>query len=359
MISDVSTNLLGALLAFAYADPDQLPGVAPSGETSADTDGISVRMPDGRPGGLQRQGSADSVMALDPSLACSPSPTPTAASPARVTGDPTHMDSPDRWLNGLQLGTLIEPHKIRKDPDTEVTDYIVSNLKFFTVEVVLVNSSKELVSGVNVGLSAWLVYEDGEDVVLRPDDKNTEILTGESKTNVVIIDGRGFFKLQMGPSVLSSTHADKLFRVKIAPSSERLRNQFPLLTVLSKPIKSMVKAYRKPSPSCSGGGGDRPSTPPPTEPPHPSLFPALGLACGCTGRKRSSAGQPVLVHPVAAAPRPSVGIMAAAPSVGIVANARAIPSLTELTEKSGHMLRQLTQLADSLWARIPGGNAER
>lgn len=267
------------------------------------------------------------------------------------------MDSPNHWFNGLELGTLIEPHTIRKDPDTGVTEYIVSNLKFFNVEVVLVNSSKELVSGVHVGLSAWLVYENGN-VVPRPDN-NTEILTGKSKTDMVTIDGRGLFKLQMGPTVLSSEHDNQLFRVKIAPSSERLRNQFPLLTVLSKPIKSMVKAYRKPSPSCSGGGGDRPSTPPPTEPPHPSLFPALGLACGCTGRKRSSAGQPVLVHPVAAAPRPSVGIMAAAPSVGIVANARAIPSLTELTEKSGHMLRQLTQLADSLWARIPGGNAER
>ena len=362
----------GAVLGLGDAVLEQLRGVAPSGETSADNDGISVRMPDWRPDVyLHRQDSADSVMALDPSLACSPSPPPTAASPARGTGDPTHMDSPDCWLNGLQLMSRIKPHAVRKATDTGVTEYMVSNSKRFTVEMILVNSDNELVGGVNVGLSAWLVYENG-DVVPRPDD-NTEILTGKSRTDVVIIDGRGFFELQMGPTVLSSEHDNKLFRVKIAPSSERLRNQFPLLTVLSKPIKSMVKAYRKPSPSCSGGGGDRPSTPPPTEPPHPSLFPALGLAC-CTGRKRSSSEQPVLVRPVAAA-RPSVGSMATAPSVGIVANARAIPSpipenlrgqgdqlgdqLGKLKETNELILDQFKQLATFLRERIPGGTAER
>ena len=362
----------GAVLGLGDAVLDQLRGVAPSGETSADNDGISVWMPDGRPDVyLHRQDSADSVMALDPSLACSPSPPPTAASPARGTGDPTHMDSPDCWLNGLQLMSLIKPHAVRKATDTGVTEYMVSNLKRFTVEMILVNSDNELVGGVNVGLSAWLVYENG-DVVPRPDD-NTEILTGKSRTDVVIIDGRGFFELQMGPTVLSSEHDNKLFRVKIAPSSERLRNLFPQLTVLSNPIKSKVKVNHTQPASHGGGGGDRPSAPPPTEPPRPSLFPALGLAC-CTGRKRSSSEQPVLVRPVAAA-RPSVGSMATAPSVGIVANARAIPSpipenlrgqgdqlgdqLGKLKETNELILDQLKQLATFLRERIPGGTAER
>ena len=230
----------------------------------------------------------------------------------------------------------------------------MSNLSFFTVEVILVNSSKERVGGVHVGLSASLVYEDGQAVVLQPDDE-TEILKG--RTGVVIIDGRGLFRLQMGPSVLSTQHGDQRFRVKIAPSSERLCSLFPDLTVLSQPIKSMVKPNRKPSASRGGGGGDRPSAPAPTEPPRPSPPVLHGLLC-CTARKRTSVGQPVPVRPVAAA-RPSVGIMAAAPSVGIVANARAIPSLTELIENSELMLRQLKQLATSLKDRIPGGNAEQ
>ena len=245
----------GAVLGLGDAVLEQLRGVAPSGETSADNDGISVRMPDWRPDVyLHRQDSADSVMALDPSLACSPSPPPTAASPARGTGDPTHMDSPDCWLNGLQLMSRIKPHAVRKATDTGVTEYMVSNSKRFTVEMILVNSDNELVGGVNVGLSAWLVYENG-DVVPRPDD-NTEILTGKSRTDVVIIDGRGFFELQMGPTVLSSEHDNKLFRVKIAPSSERLRNLFPQLTVLSKPIQSKVKVNRTQPASHGGGGGD-------------------------------------------------------------------------------------------------------
>ena len=351
MSDDVSNNLLGALLAFA--DPDQLPGAAPSGETSADTSGIHVLMPDGRPGELQRQGSANSVMTPDISSAFSPSPPPTAVSPARARL--THMDSPDCWFHGLELETLIHTHADREDPDTEDTEHIVSTLSFFTVEVGLVNSSKELVGGVHVGLNASLVYDNGQAVVLQPGDE-TEILKGE--TGVVIIDGRGVFRLQMGPSVLSSKHGKQLFRVKIAPSSEHLCSLlFPDLTVLSQPIKSMAKPNRKPSASRGGGGGDRPSAPAPTEPPRPSPPVLHGLLC-CTARKRTSVGQPVPVRPVAAS-RPSVGIMAAAPSVGIVANARAIPSLTELIENSELMLRQLKQLATSLKDRIPGGNAER
>ena len=352
MSDDVNNNLLGALLAFVYADPDQLPGAAPSGETSADTSGIHVLMPDGRPGELQRQGSANSVMTPDISSAFSPSPPPTAVSPARARL--THMDSPDCWFHGLELETLIHTHADREDPDTEDTEHIVSNLSFFTVEVGLVNSSKELVGGVHVGLSASLVYDNGQAVVLQPGDE-TEILKGE--TGVVIIDGRGVFRLQMGPSVLSSKHGKQRFRVKIAPSSEHLCSLFPDLTVLSQPIKSMAKPNRKPSASRGGGGGDRPSAPPPTKRSSPSP-PAPGLHLCCTARKRTSVGQPVPVRPVAAA-RPSVGIMAAAPSVGIVANARAIPSLTELIENSELMLHQLRQFATSLKERIPGGNAER
>ena len=351
MSDDVNNNLLGALLAFA--DDDQLPGAAPSGETSAHTGGIHVHvlMPDGRPGELQRQGSANSVMTPDISSAFSPSPPPTAVSPARARL--THMDSPDCWFHGLELETLIHTHADREDPDTEDTEHIVSTLSFFTVEVGLVNSSKELVGGVHVGLSASLVYENGQAVVLQPGDE-TEILKGE--TGVVIIDGRGVFRLQMGPSVLSSKHGKQRFRVKIAPSSEHLCSLFPDLTVLSQPIKSMAKPNRKPSASRGGGGGDRPSAPPPTKRSSPSP-PAPGLHLCCTARKRTLVG-PVLVRPVAAA-RPSVDIMAAAPSVGIVANARAIPSLTELIEKSELMLHQLKQIATSLKDRIPGGNAER
>ena len=117
MSDDVTNNLLGAFMAFANADPEQLPGVAPSGETSADTGGIHVLMPDGRPGELQRQGSANSVMTPDISSAFSPSPPPTAVSPARARL--THMDSPDCWFDELELGTLIYTHEVRKDPDTE------------------------------------------------------------------------------------------------------------------------------------------------------------------------------------------------------------------------------------------------
>ena len=98
---------------------------------------------------------------------------------------------------GLSVGT------------TEDREYVVSNLRTFNIEVVLVNEHNELAVDVNLGLVTSLLYENGL-VVQRPNDQE-QLLTGE--TEVVIIGGTGKFVLKMGPSVLSSKMGKQRFRI--------------------------------------------------------------------------------------------------------------------------------------------------
>ena len=146
------------------------------------------------------------------------------------------MDSHVKSFDNLRL--IIQSHSVHKveKADTEDREYVVSNLRVFNIEVVLVDQHNELAVDVNVGLQTSLLYENGL-VVMRPNETE-QLLTGE--TEVVIIGGRGVFKLKMGPSILSSKMGKQRFRVKVEPKSERLRAEFPQLTVLTEPLKSVT-----------------------------------------------------------------------------------------------------------------------
>ena len=181
-------------------------------------------------------------------------------------------DSHVKSFDNLRL--VIQSHSVHKveNPDTEDREYVVSNLRTFNIEVVLVNEHNELAVDVNLGLVTSLLYENGL-VVQRPNDQE-QLLTGE--TEVVIIGGTGKFVLKMGPSVLSSKMGKQRFRIKIEPKNERIRQEFPQLTVLTEPLKSVTKLDRKPPPPGSRVGASAP--PPPMEPaipmqppiPHPA-----------------------------------------------------------------------------------------
>ena len=142
------------------------------------------------------------------------------------------MDSPPECFDGLRLA--IQSHSVHKveNADTEDREYVVSNLRVFQIEVVLVNERNELAQTTNVALHASLLTENGLDLVWP--NPQEPMLTGE--TEAVIIGGRGLFKLKMGASVLSSKMGKQRFRVKIEPKSERLQRDFPQLTVLTESL---------------------------------------------------------------------------------------------------------------------------
>ena len=143
---------------FAHEDLRAL-GLAPSRETSSNyPEGSGAHNYPALPG-VQRE---DSVTTLLNSIGQTLAPLPMGG-PA--SGAP--VDSSPQCFDGLRL--LIQSHSVHKveNPDTEDREYVVSNLRVFQIEVVLVNASNELVPDVNVGLYASLLTENGMDLV-RP-----------------------------------------------------------------------------------------------------------------------------------------------------------------------------------------------
>ena len=66
---------------------------------------------------------------------------------------------------------------------------------------------------------------------------------------MVVIQGAATFKLQMGPSVLSSKLGKQSFRIRLEPMDRQLREAYgPQLIILSEPLKSVTKLERRPPP---------------------------------------------------------------------------------------------------------------
>ena len=175
-------------------------GLAPSREASSNyPEGSGALVPPG----VQRE---DSVGALLASIGQTLPPLPTG-----TPGSGAPVDSPPECFDGLRLA--IQSHSVHKveNADTEDREYVVSNLRVFQIEVVLVNERNELAQTTNVALHASLLTENGLDLVWP--NPQEPMLTGE--TEAVIIGGRGLFKLKMGASVLSSKMGKQRFRVKV------------------------------------------------------------------------------------------------------------------------------------------------
>ena len=130
------------------------------------------------------------------------------------------------------LNLIIQAHSVHKveNEGTEDREYVVSNLRTFTVEVVLVAKESNSLAPNQLSLQAELLYENGCEVrptqpdeqvrrdtpraaqwrairrapcarSLTPQRRHEQVLLGE--TEVVTIQGRGVFKLKMGPGMLS------------------------------------------------------------------------------------------------------------------------------------------------------------
>ena len=189
-------------------------GLAPSREASSNyPEGSGALVPPG----VQRE---DSVGALLASIGQTLPPLPGQTLPPLPTGTPgsgAPVDSPPECFDGLRLA--IQSHSVHKveNADTEDREYVVSNLRVFQIEVVLVNERNELAQTTNVAnpnpnpnpspspnpnrnpnpnpnpnpnqvaLHASLLTENGLDLVWP--NPQEPMLTGE--TEAVIIGGPG------------------------------------------------------------------------------------------------------------------------------------------------------------------------
>ena len=211
---------------------------------------------------------------------------------AAASGVP--MDSQPSAFENLKL--VIQSHSVHKveNADTEDREYVVSNLRTFNIEVVLVDESNTLATGVNVGLEVQLLYGNG--LVVQKPNEQEQLLTGE--TEVVIIGGRGVFKLKMGPSILSSKMGKQKFRVKIEPKNERIRRDYPQLTVLTEPLKVVTKLERKPPPPRGGPAAAAAAAEPSHSIPMPGAVPGIPPPMQSSACGGAPAGLPPLAPPV-------------------------------------------------------------
>ena len=133
-------------------------GLAPSREASSNyPEGSGALVPDAQqPPDVQRE---DSVGALLASIGQTLPPLPGQTLPPLPTGTPgsgAPVDSPPECFDGLRLA--IQSHSVHKveNADTEDREYVVSNLRVFQIEVVLVNERNELAQTTNVALTLTL-----------------------------------------------------------------------------------------------------------------------------------------------------------------------------------------------------------
>ena len=169
------------------------------------------------------------------------------------------------------LKLIIQAHSVHKveNEGTEDREYVVSNLRTFTVEVVLVAKESNSLAPNQLSLQAELLYENGCEVrPTQPDEqvrrdtpraaqwrairrapcarsltplrRREQVLLGE--TEVVTIQGRGVFKLKMGPGMLSRRAARRARR-RAAPRAPapRARARRPAEDYATNPYNSETR----------------------------------------------------------------------------------------------------------------------
>jgi len=183
---------------------------------------------------------------------------------------------PDNVVDPTVLQLVIANHSVHKILNQGIPDlqeYVVSNLRKFTVDVVLIDrvhglagGASEAVGTANMALKATLLYENGN--VVRQTQEHERLLEGD--TEVMVIGGKGQFSLKMGMNALSNKLGKQRFRIKIEPKDAGLQ-QYEHLSVLTEPLRSVTKLERKrPEP--------RGAAPPPQSDPNAPLFPAADAA---------------------------------------------------------------------------------
>jgi len=181
---------------------------------------------------------------------------------------------PDNVENPNVLQLMISNHSVHKilNQGTPDQEYVVSNLRKFTIDVMLVDRRfptdvPEAVQSANMALKATLLYENGN--VVRQTQEHEQLLQGD--TEIMVIAGKGQFQLKMGLNALSNKLGKQRFRIKIVPKDEALQ-RIEHLTVMTEPLRSVTKLERKPA-------NARQQAPPPPEPSDPG-GPLFGAAAG-------------------------------------------------------------------------------
>jgi hypothetical protein len=164
-----------------------------------------------------------------------------------------------RSTSGLELE--ISRHSVHRVKG--LNDYVVSNLRKFSIEVVLCYAHSRRPAEHCLWLRSSVLCEDGRAV--SPCAKCTAgcehcLLLGD--TEAVAMDGTAaFHELKIGKLLLSARHGGKRFRIRIEPRDEAVRRQHPELFVLSEPFRVVTKL---PPPPPLGAPQPALTVPPPT-----------------------------------------------------------------------------------------------
>jgi hypothetical protein len=173
--------------------------------------------------------------------------------------------APPLWSN-IQL--VIMRHSVHKvigdEGPTHDREYVVTNMRPFTVDVQLIDLSGERPQECfyNLPVMVSLCYENGKPVRGMhgaAGSVSDPLLLGDTKT--MLVQGRGTLKIQMGKDALTSKLGRQRMRIKIEPADESLQ-QYPMLTVLSEALRSVTKLERRSSTERLNEYDSRPLPPP-------------------------------------------------------------------------------------------------
>lgn len=166
-------------------------------------------------------------------------PPVTSVAPLQPNGAEAHVVAANAgdWSN-IQL--FIMKHQVHRVefPDTDAKTYIVSNLRKFTIELVLRDrTTRTRALWTNLRVKATVLYENSMPV----HGVNEDPLLQQCDTSITMNRGWGEFKLQLGKGVLTQSHQRQLFRIRIEPADPGLADAYPGLTTLTEPLKSITK----------------------------------------------------------------------------------------------------------------------
>jgi|TARA_B100000513_G_scaffold144691_1_gene66659 hypothetical protein len=130
-------------------------------------------------------------------------------------------------------------------------EYVVSNMRNFSINLVLVGGPHDELSANALDLRATLIFENGNPVHPLPHDMHTPLLVGD--TEVTTCNGGVAMRLKMGTNSLSTRMGRQRFRICVHPRDEAFRLRYSMLSVVSEPLRSVTKLDRKPRQSNADG----------------------------------------------------------------------------------------------------------
>ena len=154
------------------------------------------------------------------------------------------------WDELRLIMTNMTTHKILNQGMRD-QEYVVSNMRNFSINLVLVGGPHDELSANALDLRATLIFENGNPVHPLPHDMHTPLLVGD--TEVTTCNGGVAMRLKMGTNSLSTRMGRQRFRICVHPRDEAFRLRYSMLSVVSEPLRSVTKLDRKPRQSNADG----------------------------------------------------------------------------------------------------------